>query len=186
MSRIGKNSGFTFIEVMVAMLIFVMTIVTAITIVDGSVRATRDAREITVAAWLLQNVMTELEAKIETEGFEKGCEKKKGAKFQAPHDSYAWTSFCNEIDFNLPQAAARLMNTGGADSGDEVEKEDAIQKLILQLAGDYIGKSMRELHAEITWMQGKTKRQIAATTHVVRMDQPLTLPSFGASPGGDQ
>lgn len=184
MNRIGKNSGFTFIEVMVAMLIFVMTIVTAITIVDGSVRATRDAREITVASWLLQNVMTELEAKIETEGFEKGCEKKKEARFQAPHDNYAWTSFCNEIDFNLPQAAASLMKK--EDSRDEVEKEDAIQKLILQLANDYIGKSMRELHAEITWMQGKTKRRVAATTHVVRMDQPLTLPSFGASPGGGQ
>jgi type II secretion system protein I len=186
-NSLNRTAGFTFIEVMVAMLIFVLAVLAAINITNGSVRATKDARETTVATWLLQNVMVELETRIETEGFDKACDKKKESKFEAPYENYRWMTSCDQIDFKLSQSAAQMAGKDKDDKkNDEAtvdsQKEDAITKLILQTASDYITKSVRELHAEVYWFQGKTRRTVDLTTHVADYTQPLVLP--GGVPGG--
>lgn len=158
------------------MLIFVLAVLVAVTIADGSVKATRDSKEVTTATLLLQNIMVETETKIETEGLDKGCEKKREAKFEAPYERFTWVTYCNEIELNLSQTAAQLSK---AEPDEKEAKEDALQKMILQTASDYIGKALREVHAEVSWAQGKTKRKVAATTHIVRYDLPLALPSLG-------
>lgn len=56
------------------------------------------------------------------------------------------------------------------------------QKMILNLASDYISKASRELHAEVKWMQGKTPKKIDVTTHVANYTLPFTLPT-GLMPG---
>lgn len=179
-----RHSGFTFIEVLVAMLIFVMAVIASVNVTEGSVRATREAREITTATWLLQNVMVELETKLETEGIDKGCEKKKEAKFEAPYERFSWTTYCNELELDL-SSVPELMKAGK--KNDEAsEKEDQIQKLVLDVAGKHISQSIRELHAEVKWMQNKTPRTISLTTHFARYDKGLPLPGGvgAAQPGG--
>lgn len=175
--------GFTFIEVLVAMLIFVLAVLASISLSQGSVRATMEAKDITVATWLLQNVMAELETKLETEGFDKGCEKKKEAKFEAPYDRFSWRTSCEEIDFNLSQTAAQMANAKTEDAGSNTQ-ENVILKMILQIASQYMTKSLRELHVEIFWTQGKNKRQVDATTHVARYDQPVVLPAMSGAASG--
>ncbi len=184
--RLGNISGFTFIEVMVAMLIFTMAVLAASNIADGSVKATRDTRDVSRATWLLQSVMTQLETKLESEGIEKACDKKKEGKFEGANDGFTWKTECYEIEIKLSQTAAKLAqeNKDKNDSGGN--QENLIQKLILDLASDYISKSLREIHAEVYWNQGKTKRTITATTHFVRYDQQAVLPDLsGLGGGGD-
>lgn len=172
--------GFTFIEVLIAIVILVMASVTAADLVRGSVRSVRDAKEYTVATMLLQKAMSELETKLETEGLEKGCDKKKDGKFEAPFDKFTWSTFCTEIDFKLSETAAKVISDKpDSEKDSDTSKEDMITKLILNTASAYITKSLRELHVEVNWLQGKTKRHIDATTHFVVYDQPLTLPSIG-------
>lgn len=170
-----ENRGFTFIEVLVAMAIFVMAVVVSVGLTGGAVKATKESKEITTATWLLGNVMVQLETRLETEGFDKGCEKKKDAKFEAPYERFTWTTYCQEIDFNLSQTAAKMMKDTQPDDGKDASQEDMIQKMVLETASTYISKSIRELHAEVTWMAGKQKRTIDATTHIARYDQPLTV-----------
>ncbi|MFM8315710.1 MAG: hypothetical protein ACKOA8_15625, partial [Deltaproteobacteria bacterium] len=58
--------------------------------------------------------------------------------------------------------------------------ENQMQKMVLSIAGDYISKNMRELHAEVRWLQGKkTPRVVDVTTHLAKYDQPLTIPGLG-------
>lgn len=181
--------GFTFIEVMVAMLIFVLAVLAAINIVTNAVRATRDTRETTTATWLVQNVMAELEIKLETEGIDKGCQKKSEGKFEAPFEKFSWRSSCYEIDFKLTEAASQLKDQLGEDSSSQQDDStNAVEKLITETASQYIAKSMRELHAEVFWTQGKTKRQVDVTTHFSRYDQPITVPGIGTftNTGGTQ
>ena len=102
-------SGFSFIEVLIAIVILVIASVVSVDLLRGSVRATRDARELTTATMLLQKTMSELETKLETEGMEKACDKKKTGKFDVPFDKYTWATYCNEIDFKLSQTASKLM-----------------------------------------------------------------------------
>ena len=175
-----NNRGFTFIEVMVAMLIFTLAVLAAIDITRGAVRSTRDARTITQATWLLQKVMVELETRIESVGMDKGCDKKKDGRFEPPYEKYSWVTYCNEIDFQISATAAAQQ---GEDESEASTKENMIQKLIMQTASKYVTKSLRELHAEVLWEEGKNKRKVDVTTHFVRYDQPLQVPSLGGIGG---
>lgn len=182
----GRSSqdGFTFIEVLVAMLIFVLAALTAVELVRGAVKSTGRTRDITEATWLLQNIMTELETKMETLGFEEGCEKKTEARFAAPYENYSWTATCDEIEFRLSETAAKAMAAQSAGEEDYDTSEDQILKLVLNVASEYITSSLRELHATISWTEGTTPRTVSATTHVVSMDQKLPSLGLGGAGGG--
>lgn len=176
-----RNRGFTFIEVLVAMLIFVFAALAAVDIARGSVRATQEAKTLSKASWLLQSVMTELETKLEQDGIDKACEKKKEGKFEGLYEGFTWITYCTEIDLKLSQTAAQVAKSNDAN---EPTKEDQMQKMILDVASAYMSKALRELHAEIYWQQGKTKREVSATTHFVRYDLPLQVPGLGLGGAG--
>jgi type II secretion system protein I len=172
------HAGFTFIEVLVAMAIFTMAVLAAINITSGSVGATRDAREVSEATWLLQQKMVELETKLETDGIEKACEKKDEGKFEAPHEKYSWKSSCDEVDFQISETASKMTQAEGEEE-DKSSKENQLLKFILKTASDYITQSLREVHVEVDWVSGKNKRSVDATTHFVRYDQKVSLGGLG-------
>lgn len=174
-----NSSGFTFIEVLLAITLFVIAAVVAVDLTRGSVRATQDLKDVTTATWLLKKTITELETKMESEGWDKACDKKKEGKFEAPYDKFSWVTNCIEIDFKLSQSAAALQKETEGSESPEKNQENIIQKMVLNIASDYISKSMREIHAEVHWLQGKkTKRSVDVTTHMARYDRPLQLPTF--------
>lgn len=175
----NNQSGFTFIEVLLAITLFVIAAVVAVDLTRGSVRATQDLKEVTTATWLLKKTMTELEARIEAEGFDKACDKKKEGKFEAPFEKYRWVTHCHEIDFKLSQSAAAMASQAPEEREEGVSREDQIQKMILKTASEHLSKSMRELHAEVFWIQGKkNQRSVDVTTHVARYDLPLAIPTL--------
>lgn len=183
-----RNAGFTFVEILVAMAIFVLAVLAAINIARGSVQATTDSREVTQATWLLQQKMVELETRLETEGVEKACEEEAKGKFEAPHERFTWETSCYEVDFRLSETAAQLQQQKeqGEDAPLNRTSENQILKLILETANKYMGESVREIHVEVFWNQGKTPRSIDATTHFVRYDQKIALPGgLGSLPAAD-
>lgn len=176
-TRLVHNQGFTFIEVMIATVIFVLAALAAMDLARGSVRAVKDAQDVTTATWLLQKVMVELETKIESEGIEKACEKKTDGTFDEPYERFSYVTFCTEIDFRISEAAAAMLNEGEESSSPT--QEDMIRKLVLNTASDYLSKASRELHVEVLWNQGKTPRSVDVTTHIARYDLPLPPISLG-------
>ena len=50
---------------MIATVIFVMAALAAMDLARGSVRAVKDAQDVTMATWLLQKVIVELETRLE-------------------------------------------------------------------------------------------------------------------------
>lgn len=181
------QSGFTFIEVLVAMLIFTLAALAAVDIGRGSVRATRDTRDVTRATWLLQGVLTELETKIETQGFDKGCTEKAEGKFDEPNQEFTWKTSCYEVDLRLSETAAQVAQASknkDDDDGNGATRENVFQKMILNVASDYMTKALREIHAEVYWKQGKDTRKVEATTHVVRYDLPLPGANAPGIPAG--
>lgn len=174
------RNGFTFIEVLVAMLIFTIAALAAINIVSGSVRATREAKEISQATWLLQNLLAETESKLEAQGIDKACKEKETGKFPAPNDTFEWKTECYKVDFHLSEAAAKLQEQvakqAGEDEDGKSSQENPFLKIILQVASEYISRSTREVHVEVSWKQGKTPRALSASTHFVRYDQQAQLP----------
>lgn len=169
----GNNSGFTFIEVMIATVIFVLAALAAMDLARGSVRAVKDAQDVTVATWLLQKVMVEIETRLESEGIDKACEKKKEGKFEAPYEKFSYVTYCSEIDFRLSEEASKLLGEGAEDSSKGAETVNLIKKRILDSMSKYMSQASREIHVEVTWLQGKTSRSIDVTTHFVNYDLPL-------------
>jgi hypothetical protein len=166
------------------MLIFVLAALAAVDVARGAVRATKDSRQVTLANWLLQNSIVELETRLETEGMDKGCEKKKEGKFKEPYEKYRWIQYCDEIDLKLSQTAAMAMRPKQEGSDDRNDnKEDLVLKMVLDTASDYITKSLRELHTEVLWTEGKQQKKVSATTHFVRYDQPIALPGVSGGSG---
>lgn len=177
-----RNEGFTFIEVLVALLIFTFSGLAALSIVNGSVRAVKEAKEISQATWLLQNLMSETETKLEGQGIDKACKEKEEGKFPAPNERFSWKTYCYKIDFRLSEAAAKLQQQMAAGQKTEDDNEEnPILKIILQVASEYLTRSTREVHVEVNWMQGKNPRQITATTHFARYDQQPALPAMGGT-----
>ncbi len=171
------NKGFTFIEVLVALLIFTFSGLAALSIVTGSVRAVKEAKEISHATWLLQNLMAQTEAKLEGQGLDKACKEKDEGKFPAPNERFQWKTSCYKIDFRLSEAAAKLQQQmASGKNADADTDEDPILKMILQVASEYLTRSTREIHVEVNWTQGKTPRQLTATSHFARYDQQPALP----------
>lgn len=179
----NSQAGFTFIEVLIAMLIFTMTVLAAVDITRGSVRATNDSKEVTLATWLVQAKMVEVETKLEAEGVEKACDEKVEGKFEEPYEKYSWRTYCYPIDFRVSETAAQL-EPGEDKDGSNATKENQILKLVLNLASDYISQSMREVHVEVNWMEGKMPKQVTLTTHFAKYDLPLQMPSLGGAAGG--
>jgi Tfp pilus assembly protein PilV len=175
----NQEAGFTFIEVLLAITLFVIAAIVSVDLTRGSVRATKDLKDVTTATWLLKKTITELETKVETEGFEKACDEKKEGKFESPYENFRWVTNCNEIDFKISENAAALMNKSDDSKTEKANQEDQILKMVLNVSSEYISKSMREIHAEVHWTQGKkNERVVDVTTHVARYDLPI--PSIGA------
>jgi prepilin-type N-terminal cleavage/methylation domain-containing protein len=170
----SNNSGFTFIEVMIATVIFVMAALAAMDLARGSVRAVKDAQDVTVATWLLQKVIVELETRLESEGIEKACEKKKEGTFEPPHEKFSYVTYCSEIDFRLSEEASKILGEGAEEEQQSgAVSINLIKKQLLDDLSTYLSKASRELHAEVTWKQGNTARTIDVTTHFVNYNQPL-------------
>ena len=156
---------------MIATVIFVMAALAAMDLARGSVRAVKDAQDVTVATWLLQKVIVELETRLESEGIEKACEKKKEGKFEEPYQKFSFVTYCSEVDFKLSETTSAML--GGEDESNEKNTENLQLKMLLEMASKHINKATRELHAEVMWVQGKTPRMIDVTTHVVNYSLPL-------------
>ncbi len=180
------EGGFTFIEVLIAMAIFTMAVLAAVNITGGAVQATRDAREVSEATWLLQQKMVELETKLETDGVDKGCDKKDDGKFEAPHEKYTWKTSCDEVDFQLSETASKMSEAAKTESEEDDSKsstENMLVKMILKTASDYINECVREIHVEVGWKSGKYDRVVDLTTHFVRFDQKLAISGLTGTGG---
>lgn len=183
---LSPSAGFTFIEVLIAMLIFTIVVISAVELARGSVRATRDSRQVSEATWLVQKLMVDLETKIETEGIEKGCEEEVSGKFPSPNERFSWTTYCYPVDFRISEAASQLVSQTD-DTDQAAAKENQLIKAILDVASQYMTQSLRELHAEVKWVDGKEKRSISLTTHAGRFDLKPSVPNLsipGAPAGG--
>lgn len=160
------------------MAILIMASMAAVNLANGSVKAVRDAKEVSQATWLLQQKMVELETKLETEGEDKGCDEKSEGKFDEPNSRFTWKAACISIDFFLSESASQLMKATGEDDSKQTSENQIIQ-MILQLASDYLSNAVRELHVEVHWLQNQTKREVTATTHFARYDLPVAIPGVG-------
>jgi general secretion pathway protein I len=104
MSRRG-SSGFTLLEVMIAVAILAITLVTVLSIATNNVRATNHAKLTTAATFLARGKMIDLEDQIYEKGFSTSDEKEEGTFKEQGYPSFRWDYAIERVE--LPVDAAQ-------------------------------------------------------------------------------
>jgi type II secretion system protein I len=97
-------AGFTLLEVMIAVAILSMTLVTLLSIVTSNIRATHHAKLTTAATFLARAKMIDLEDQVLENGFSTSDESAQGTFKEQGHPELRWDSMIERVE--LPADAA--------------------------------------------------------------------------------
>src|SRR5262245_892158 len=98
-------SGFTLLEVMIAVAILAMTLIVLLQIVTNNVRATNHAKLTTAATFLARGKMIDLEDQILEKGFSTTDEMEEGTFKDQGYPGFRWDSAIERVE--LPVDAAQ-------------------------------------------------------------------------------
>ncbi|HLK89902.1 MAG TPA: prepilin-type N-terminal cleavage/methylation domain-containing protein [Polyangia bacterium] len=96
--RRSLSSGFTLLEIMVAIAILSVTMVVLLSIVTSNVRSTNHAKMTTAATFLARNRMVEIEDEILDYGFTDNEESTAGTFRDSGYPQFRWESVIERID----------------------------------------------------------------------------------------
>src|SRR5262249_33890619 len=107
------DSGFTLLEVMIALAILSITLVVMLTMVTNNLRATRHAKLTTQATFLARAKMSDLEDDILENGFSTSDETSDGNFKEQGHAEFSWDAAIERIE--LPMDAMQKQKDEAAD-----------------------------------------------------------------------
>src|SRR5262245_17024548 len=98
-SRAYKDeSGFTLLEVIIALTIMVLAFSAILSVESGGITAAEKTHQLNVVSMLARNKMIEMEYAIEGKGFDE-VKKEDGGQFAAPFEDFRWEAEIKEIQF---------------------------------------------------------------------------------------
>jgi len=119
-----SSSGFTLLEIMVAVAILSATLVVLLEIVTNNVRATNHAKLQTAATFLARNKMSDIEDQILYDGFSSDTETAHGTFKEDGFPQYRWESVIERIE--LPTDMTQKAQDKATDSSKEAKDPMAL------------------------------------------------------------
>lgn len=168
----NSASGFTLIEVMIAMMILTGAIVTLSTAWSGNYRRLHTAKIKYEVAQLLQRVVTEFEVENRGKTLEEIKDNYKGTFEDYP--KHRWTIETKE--FEMPDLTPLLV---GEDGGANEQMISMIKQMT-----EYISKSVKEVLVTVHLKYKKREIKYSLTTYFVDYSKDLPLGAGGAVGGG--
>lgn len=189
-----SKSGFTLLEVMVALAILVSSLVLLMEVQSSSIAVTREAERILTATNLATEKLTEVVLLVETEGFSTDDVEESGdfsefgdegidLEFGDQFDDYHWEYSVAEVEIELSADLAGMADSLGSsgyfgEPNEEIDQPDDNSPGLdsLGVSGEMITEMLapfiREIRVRIWW--GDSSRnaeengnEIILTTHVV-------------------
>lgn len=164
--RLGDRSGFTLLEVIIAITIMVMAFASILAVEHNSINATTRARELNVVTMLARSKMVELEYKVEGKTFDE-IRKEEQGNFTPPHENYHWKTEIKEIKFpnmNLGGGGGKEGSASGDDSGNQ------FAELLMKLVTNYFTKAIREMVVTISYKRGPGDMSYSVSTYWVDLN----------------
>lgn len=156
--NVRVSSGFSLLEVMIALTIMAMGLTGILTFFGSSQGAIRQADALTVATMLARQKMAEVVLDLEkrtTEGkFPEDSEDEDG-HFEGRHENYAWKYVVKKVAMPMP--------SGG---GEEGGAANPMQMFMQQLKLD---EAIREVTLTVSWTVRDRERSFSVTTHLVKL-----------------
>jgi len=149
------RSGFTLLEVMVAISILAISLSVLLTFSGNTLVKSGNAERVTIAAMLARQKMVDMELEIEKE-MKKNVfpeEKSEEGSFEEPYEDYSWEVEIKKVELPPPMSA----------------EKGSIQAVISKQLSKEIAKSIRELKVVIKWMDMGSEESLDVTTHIVKL-----------------
>jgi len=209
MSTVRRSSGFTLLEVVIALAVLALSLMAIFDLNAGAVSMHAYTKKVTVASLLARSKMTDIEQELHDKGFPADDEERSGdfsdegwssfkwrAKLIAPKTTGVSTDQLLGAIFNLPtggeggDAMAGIASMFGSPGGGQGGGPAAAAGPMAGLAQaqmtqflDQISKTVREVHLTVTWKDGKQVESVDLVTHIVSLG-PGSDRNGRAGPGG--
>ncbi|MGK5085127.1 prepilin-type N-terminal cleavage/methylation domain-containing protein [Bdellovibrionota bacterium FG-1] len=173
----GEESGFTLLEVIIALTIMVLAFASILSIESNSINATARAKEMNIVSMLARNQMVEFEYKVEGKAFDEITKEEQGA-FEPPYQNFHWKRAVKEIKFpNLGMGGGKKAGAGsGGNTPDDAKdgSQDLVEK-ITKLVTGYFSKAIREISVTISWKRGSGEMNYTVATYWINLNQEFDV-----------
>jgi len=162
-----QQSGFTLIEVMIAVGILAIGFGAILVAENNSLDVTLRAKRMTTVAMLAKNAMIQAERDITGKSFTEVKEDDHG-QFDAPFQEYTWERKIKEIKFPniLDQSKAKK---------DEVSKVDENTERVVKIATAFLSKASREVVITIKWTERKEAQSFVFSQYWVDLNHEFDI-----------
>lgn len=161
-----NNSGFTLIEVMIALAIMTIAFTSIFQVQSDSINSIRQSKETNLVTMLLKNYTIQVEHEFEGRAFTE-VQKEKGAKCQEPYEDYMCSRIIKEIKF--PQLSF-VQPSSDPSQGQENQMIEKVTKLITK----FFTQSIREVTVTVAWGP-KYEYKTSLSTYWVNLNQEFSI-----------
>ncbi len=167
MRLLDNRSGFTLIEVVIAMTIMFIAFAAILSVQSGSISATTRAKQINIVTMLARNKMIETELAIQGKAFLE-IPKETNGNFEEPYQEYKWAIQIKDLEFP---------NMSGTQQGQGQDQQQGggIADMISNSITSYLSKAMKQIIVTVTWKRGDKEQSTDITMFWVNLNQELTL-----------
>lgn len=162
-----KVSGFTLIEVMIAVGILAIGIGSILVAESNSLDVSYRAKRMTTVAMLAKNALVQTEREIAGKSFTE-VKTEDGAQFEAPFEEYRWERKVKEITFPNIMAQA-------PENKDEASTVDAETERVVKIATNFLSKASREITITIKWTEKKEEQKFTVSQYWVDLEYAFDI-----------
>lgn len=181
----AKSSGFTLLEVVIALGILAMSLTVLLESQASSVNSAGRSRDLTIASLLARSKMVDIEAMLIEDGFVMGDLEEDGDFADEGYEYVKYKSRVSEVVLDLSGLASMCAGFTPEDVDPEEAAADCESMLggvegfggMLSTFTDEIGRSIRLVELKLTWPVGKFEESFEVRSFVTKQD-------FSLAPGG--
>lgn len=181
-------AGFTLLEVMIAVAILSLSLTSLLSSQMAAMRATRYARGVSVAAFLAESKLLDIETQLQIEGW--GTDDK---NFEGEFSEEGWpdiryeclVDFIEVPDFSVLQQAKEAEDTDGSSPGTGMfvagadDQAFAGMGMVWPIIKGAIEQSIRKSSCKVYWSDGKLEHDFTVETYWTDPKQLANLPQAG-------
>jgi general secretion pathway protein I len=177
------KSGFSFVEVMVALVILSISLVILFESQTRSMDLVSRANSIDVAVALAGAKMTELSSLAEQKGASVLKSDESGDFDQEKYPGYHWKYTLSSIPAPDFMALLGHAQTTGGEENNAAESSASMIAGPLQQISKMWAEGVKELHLEVTWKDGAREKSYDLVTHLIASDAMNQIQGFVNSIG---
>jgi type II secretion system protein I len=171
-----NNSGFTLLEVIIALAIMVIAFASILSVESESINASARAHQMNIVAMLAKNQMVETEYGFLGKTFDE-VKKEDHGVFPEPYQDYSWNTTIKEIEFpalNINVAGDQSGGSGGSADQSQNQNADMVDT-VSKLISQYLSQAVREVTVTINVKRGGGEQHFPVTTYWVDLNHEFQL-----------